>query len=71
MPVDRDKFESLSALNDEIAVELADHRDDCSWVLTDATTGEEVPVWPSEVDEMVALLNAFKQQMTTEGVVAE
>lgn len=65
MSSDTDSHRPLTALYDELAIVESD-RKDADWVLRDTETGEEIPIWPQEVPEMVALLEAFEERMIGE-----
>lgn len=54
----------LSCRWGEIAVRESSDRADADWVLCDEATDEEIPIWPSDVPEVVAMLEAFADKQS-------
>lgn len=51
----------VSGLSDTVAIKTCDAPNEPhNWVLRDNVLGEEIPITPNEVPEMVAMLEAFR-----------
>lgn len=59
----RHRGKLLSALNGSLVIEELSEDEDAEWALRDTHSGDTIEVWPSEVPEMVTLLNAFRMDV--------
>ena len=50
---------SLAILNGGLVIEDSDNIDGAEWELCDTQLGLSIPIWPSEVPDMIAMLEAF------------